>query len=93
MDGPADCFGAGVDRALQRLLCGQAPPLPELPIQYADYALWQRERLSGAPMERQLAYWQTHLAGAPGLLELPSDRPRPPIAELSGRGKTPWTSL
>jgi amino acid adenylation domain-containing protein len=61
------------------------PRLPELPIQYADYACWQREWLRGEVLERQLAYWRTHLAGAPPLLELPTDRPRPAV--LSARGR------
>ncbi|WP_460764560.1 non-ribosomal peptide synthetase, partial [Lysobacter fragariae] len=56
---------------------GQDDPLPPLPIQYADYAVWQRQWLSGAVLERQQAYWQRTLTGAPVLLELPTDRPRP----------------
>src|SRR5215218_9094181 len=63
---------------------GKPSPLAELPIQYADYAIWQREWLSGDVLERQLAYWKDHLAGAPPLLELPTDRPRP--AEQTYRG-------
>jgi hypothetical protein len=51
-------------------------PLVELPIQYADYALWQREWLKGEVLERQLSYWKVQLQGAPALLELPADRPR-----------------
>jgi amino acid adenylation domain-containing protein len=63
---------------------GEASPLAELPIQYADYAVWQREWLSGEVLERQLEYWKNHLAGAPAVLELPLDRPRP--AEQTFRG-------
>jgi amino acid adenylation domain-containing protein len=63
---------------------GRQPDLPELPIQYADYAAWQREWLRGGMMERQLAFWRQRLAGAPALLELPYDRPRP--AEQDERG-------
>ncbi|HYG63657.1 MAG TPA: AMP-binding protein, partial [Thermoanaerobaculia bacterium] len=59
-------------------------PLPELPVQYADFAVWQRRWLSGEVLERQIAYWRKELAGAPPLLELPTDRPRP--ARQSGRG-------
>ncbi|HEX2091347.1 MAG TPA: amino acid adenylation domain-containing protein, partial [Longimicrobiaceae bacterium] len=66
---------------------GESSPLPELPVQYADYALWQREQLSGETLERQLAYWRERLAGAPPLLELPTDRPRPetPGGEAASR--------
>jgi hypothetical protein len=53
------------------------PSLPELPLQYRDFALWQRSRLSGEWLERELAYWRDRLAGAPTVLELPMDRPRP----------------
>jgi amino acid adenylation domain-containing protein len=63
---------------------GEAAPLAELPVQYADYAVWQRAWLHGAQMERQLAFWRARLAGAPALLELPADRPRP--AEQDERG-------
>jgi amino acid adenylation domain-containing protein len=52
-------------------------PLAELPLQYADYAHWQREWLKGDVLDRQLAYWHTQLSGAPALLTLPTDRPRP----------------
>jgi amino acid adenylation domain-containing protein len=61
-----------------------APPLPPLPIQYADYAHWQREWLQGAVLERQLAYWKRQLDGAPTVLELPTDRPRPPVQLFQG---------
>ncbi|HEX7242799.1 MAG TPA: amino acid adenylation domain-containing protein, partial [Longimicrobiaceae bacterium] len=54
---------------------GDEARLPELPVQYADYALWQREHLKGETLERQLAWWKARLAGAPTLLELPTDRP------------------
>ena len=63
---------------------GQPAPLPELPIQYADYAVWQREWLQGEVLERQLAYWKENLAGAPVLLELPTDRVRPPVQTFAG---------
>lgn len=51
--------------------------LPELPIQYADFAIWQRERLAGAVLDQKLDYWKKQLAGASGVLELPTDLPRP----------------
>ncbi len=63
---------------------GRESPLPELPVQYADYAVWQREQLEGETLHRQLAYWRARLAGAPELLELPADRPRPPVQTYRG---------
>ena len=63
---------------------GSELALPELPIQYADYAVWQREWLQGNVLEKQLNYWLTQLEGAPSTLELPTDRPR--LALVSYRG-------
>jgi amino acid adenylation domain-containing protein/non-ribosomal peptide synthase protein (TIGR01720 family) len=63
---------------------GRPSPLPEPGVQYADYALWQRERLGGSALAGQLAYWKDALAGAPPVLELPTDHPRPAVR--SGRG-------
>ncbi|HLK55636.1 MAG TPA: condensation domain-containing protein, partial [Chthonomonadaceae bacterium] len=63
---------------------GQPSPLPELPLQYGDYAMWQRGWLEGAELQRQTDYWKQHLAGAPTLLELPTDRPRPPVLTHHG---------
>ena len=66
---------------------GVAPdqdPLPPLPVQYADYALWQRQWLDGAVLQRQLDFWRGHLLGAPAVLELPGDRARPPVQDLTG---------
>ncbi|TQF10135.1 amino acid adenylation domain-containing protein, partial [Myxococcus llanfairpwllgwyngyllgogerychwyrndrobwllllantysiliogogogochensis] len=63
---------------------GQPSPLSELPVQYADYAVWQREWLRGAELERQLGYWRKQLAGAPPALELPTDCPRPAVQSLEG---------
>ena len=56
---------------------GLEPLLPELPIQYADFAIWQREYLQGEIRQNQLNYWQKQLAAAPALLDLPTDYPRP----------------
>jgi amino acid adenylation domain-containing protein len=64
---------------------GRPSPLPPLPIQYADFAVWQRRTLAGAALARQLDYWKGQLAGSPPLLELPTDRPRPAVQSLSGR--------
>ncbi|MFC5743626.1 non-ribosomal peptide synthetase [Dyella tabacisoli] len=63
---------------------GQPSPLPELPIQYADYARWQRGWLRDEALDKQLAYWRGQLAGAPTALELPTDRPRPAVASFKG---------
>jgi len=63
---------------------GKPSPLPELGVQYADFAHWQAQTLTGQPLQKLLAYWKQHLAGAPELLRLPTDKARPSIA--SGRG-------
>src|SRR5215217_5693164 len=58
--------------------------LPGLPIQYADFAVWQRHWLQGERLEEQLSYWKTQLAGAPPFLDLPTDRPRPTFKTFHG---------
>src|SRR5581483_3549183 len=63
---------------------GTQVQLPELPIQYADYAVWQREWLQGEVLEKHLSYWKNQLAGAPMLLELPTDKPRPAAQSFEG---------
>ncbi|RON67089.1 non-ribosomal peptide synthetase [Pseudomonas fluorescens] len=63
---------------------GEADPLPPLLLQYTDYAVWQRRWLSGEVLQRQSDYWQQTLAGAPALLTLPTDRPRPAQQDHSG---------
>lgn len=60
------------------------PTLPPLPIQYADYAVWQREWLETGVADAQRVYWESKLAGAPSRLELPSDYPRPPVRSYLG---------
>jgi len=62
----------------------ESPGSPGLPVQYADYAVWQREWLMGAELARQTDYWRDCLAGAPELLELPIDRPRPTLQTHAG---------
>ncbi|WP_343123113.1 amino acid adenylation domain-containing protein, partial [Xanthomonas sp. NCPPB 1128] len=85
----ADGWSIGV--MLEELGClytaeveGADDPLPPLPIQYIDYAQWQRQWLAGGQLERQAAYWRETLAGAPTLLEVPTDRPRPPYQNFAG---------
>ncbi|HEY0602196.1 MAG TPA: amino acid adenylation domain-containing protein, partial [Herpetosiphonaceae bacterium] len=63
---------------------GQPSPLPPLPIQYADYAIWQRQWLEEGVAEAQLSYWKAQLADMPQVLELPTDRPRPPVRTANG---------
>ena len=63
---------------------GKPLELPQLPIQYADYALWQRRRLQGEVLEGLVNYWKQQLASAPPKLDLPADRPRPPSQTLRG---------
>ena len=62
---------------------GEPDPLPPLVVQYADFAVWQRRWLAGDVLDAQLAYWRGQLAGAP-VLELPADRPRPPVRSTAG---------
>ncbi len=85
----ADAWSIGVLMqelaALYSAECNDLPsPLPELPIQYADFAVWQRQWLQGEVLESQLAYWQQQLNGAPTYLSLPTDRPRTAIQSLRG---------
>ena len=62
---------------------GQPPRLPELAVQYVDYAVWQRELLTGAALDTAMGYWREQLAGMP-VLELPTDRPRPAVLTSAG---------
>jgi Condensation domain len=64
---------------------GRAPQLAALPLQFADYARWQRQRLEDHSLDEELAYWKRTLQGAPPLLTLPTDRPRPAVPGYSGR--------
>ncbi|MDQ3956921.1 MAG: amino acid adenylation domain-containing protein [Actinomycetota bacterium] len=70
--------------AYDAFAAGRTPDLPELPLQYADYAVWQREWLAGPELTRQVAYWRETLDGAPPVLKLPTDRPRPPVQSFDG---------
>ncbi|MBD2344914.1 non-ribosomal peptide synthetase [Anabaena subtropica] len=62
----------------------QPSPLPQLPIQYADFAIWQRDRIQGKILTTQLNYWKQQLKGEPPLLQLPTDRPRPTVTTFTG---------
>ncbi|NJR60570.1 MAG: hypothetical protein HC769_18090 [Cyanobacteria bacterium CRU_2_1] len=61
--------------------------LPDLPIQYADFAEWQRQWLTGEVLTEQLDYWQQNLSGSPTLIDLPTDYPRPPVQSYEGRAE------
>jgi amino acid adenylation domain-containing protein len=63
---------------------GGSSPLPALPIQYADFAHWQRQWLQGEVLETQIAYWKKQLANAPALIDLPTDHPRPAVQTFRG---------
>ncbi len=63
---------------------GKTAAIPELPLQYADYTVWQRQWLRGAVIEKRLAYWKDNLRNAPPVLELPTDRPRPAVESSHG---------
>jgi len=67
---------------------GRPHSLPALNIQYADYAVWQRQWLQGESLQKQLTYWKEQLRGIPALLDLPKDRPRPAVQTFRGKTKT-----
>jgi len=77
-------FANEIATLYEAFMQGKPSPLPELPIQYVDFALWQREWLSGETLEQQLTYWREQLAEAPPLLELPTDRGRPAVQTDDG---------
>ena len=70
---------------------GRTPALPDLPVQYGDFAIWQQKRLQGEVFEKQLSYWKQQLEGLPPVLELPADHTRPPAQSF--RGGKQWFSL
>ncbi|ARU62801.1 hypothetical protein CBW65_18855 [Tumebacillus avium] len=73
------------------LATGGEANLPELPVQYADYALWQREWLQGKVLDAQIGYWKQQLDGAPPVFQMPTDRPRPAVQ--SYRGATEYFTI
>jgi amino acid adenylation domain-containing protein len=73
-----------VSRAYEAFAGGGEPSPSELPVQYADYAAWQRGWMTGEALDSQLSYWKEQLAGAPPVLELPTDRPRPAVQRFDG---------
>src|SRR5437762_9642626 len=77
-----------IARFFQAEVKGESVTLPVLPIQYVDYAIWQREWLQGAVLQDQIDYWQHHLTGAPSILHLPTDRPHLPIQTYLGDKQT-----
>jgi amino acid adenylation domain-containing protein len=66
---------------------GRPSPLPELPVQYADFAVWQSSWLQGEILESEVSFWRRQLAGLPPLLELPTDRPRPAVQSFRGASR------
>ena len=83
--------GWSIGIALGELVAGynavvgeDSPPLHDLPVQYADFAAWQRQYLSGPVLEKQLEFWRAELRDSPVLINLPTDRPRPPLRSFHG---------
>lgn len=72
-------FNQEIARIYDAFKQGNPSPLPDLPLQFADYAYWQHQWFSGETKQRELAYWKEQLQGAPTLLELPTDHPRQPV--------------
>ncbi|MFE1744077.1 amino acid adenylation domain-containing protein [Coleofasciculus sp. H7-2] len=72
----------------EAFISGNSCQLPELPVQYADFAGWQRQQLQGKILETQLAYWKQQLGGAPPVLELPFDYPRPAVQTFQGASES-----
>jgi amino acid adenylation domain-containing protein len=73
-----------IQHVYEAYVSGAESRLPELPIQYPDFAHWQRSWLQGDVLDAQLAYWRTHLDGAPAVLDLPTDHPRPRVRTFRG---------
>ncbi|MFH8442198.1 amino acid adenylation domain-containing protein [Streptomyces sp. NPDC018026] len=85
IDGPSQTNLFRELRALYAAFrAGRSSPLPDLPLQYADYSVWQHDWLRGDRLERQLDYWRRRLGDAPGSLDLPIDRPRSTVLDRAG---------
>ncbi|HEY0170024.1 MAG TPA: condensation domain-containing protein, partial [Pyrinomonadaceae bacterium] len=84
----ADIIEAEMVAIYMAFLEGKPSPLPELPIQFADFAEWQRDWLQGEVLGEQIAYWRAQLDAVPHALELPTDRPRPPAQTFNGARRT-----
>src|SRR5258708_712500 len=78
-------FARELSMLYEAAVTGQGSVLPDLPVQYADFAVWQREWLQGEVLEEQLRYWREQLAGAPAVSELPFDPPRAAVRSYRGR--------
>lgn len=79
-----EIFHQELKRLYDAFSAGQPSPLPALPIQYADFACWQRDWMKGDVLDSLTSYWKKELAGAPSILELPTDKPRPAIQSFRG---------
>ncbi|HEU4712838.1 MAG TPA: amino acid adenylation domain-containing protein [Pyrinomonadaceae bacterium] len=79
-----DVFIREVGALYESFAAGRHAQLPDLEIQYADYAAWQRQWLSGETLDQLLSYWKSQLGDAPAVLELPADRPRPQVHSFRG---------
>ncbi len=80
----AGVFFSELAALYEAFAAGKPSPLPEMTVQYADYAVWQREWFQGDALQKQLTYWREQLQGAPALLSLPFDRPRSASASFAG---------
>ncbi len=93
-DGSHEVFFRELTTLYNAFVLRTPPQLPELPVQYVDFAHWQRRWLTdkdedvGSPLQAQLAYWRQQLDGAPAALELPTDRPRPSMQTFHGARHT-----
>ncbi|MBN1203857.1 MAG: amino acid adenylation domain-containing protein [Myxococcaceae bacterium] len=85
-----DVFFRELDSLYSATLAGKPSPLPELPIQYADFAWWQRHWVQGGGLQRSIAYWKQQMQAFPPLLQLPSDRPRLPVQSFRGATRSFW---